>query len=150
MLADVTHDMLVMREETFGPVLPIMRVRDESEAVELANDSDYGLTANVWTRSRRRAAELAASLEVGAVCVNDMAMTYGVQEAPFGGRKQSGIGQVNGELGLRGFCYAQPVITDRFGGRQAGGQYPYSHKRDEGMARFIRFLWTSPLGRLLR
>jgi len=148
-LVDVTHDMAVMREETFGPVLPIVRVRDEEEAVRMANDSDFGLGANVWTGNVEKGCEIAARIESGSVCVNDMTMTYGVQEAPFGGLKQSGIGQTNGELGVRSFCWAQPVLVDRFGGRQTASQYPYSRKKDEGLQRFMRLLFGSPLGRWL-
>jgi succinate-semialdehyde dehydrogenase/glutarate-semialdehyde dehydrogenase len=148
-LTDVTHEMRVMREETFGPVLPILRVADEDEAIRMANESEYGLSANVWTRSRRHGVELAQRIESGSVCVNDMAMTYGAHEAPFGGRKHSGVGQVNGEVGLRGFCFAQPILVDRFGGRQAAAHYPYSFAKDAGMQRLIRLLWGTPLGRWL-
>ena len=88
-LVDVTHEMLIMREETFGPVLPIQRVPDEEEALRLANDSPYGLGATLWTRDRERALKLAARLDSGSVCVNDMTMTYGAPEAPFGGGEKS-------------------------------------------------------------
>ncbi len=76
-LTNVTHEMRVMREETFGPVLPIMRVANEDEAIRLANDSEYGLSANVWTGNARHGVELAQRIRSGSVCVNDMAMTYG-------------------------------------------------------------------------
>jgi succinate-semialdehyde dehydrogenase/glutarate-semialdehyde dehydrogenase len=148
-LVDVTHEMRVMQEETFGPVLPIMRVRDEEEAIRLANDSRYGLAANVWTRSRRHGVEIAGRIESGSVCVNDMAVTYGAPEAPFGGRKQSGIGYVNGDAAVRGYCHALPILIDRFGGRQARDAYPYSFRRDAGMQRLIRFLFGTSIGRWL-
>jgi succinate-semialdehyde dehydrogenase/glutarate-semialdehyde dehydrogenase len=148
-LADVTHEMRIMREETFGPVLPIMRVRDEEEALRLANDSEYGLGANVWTGDKGRGCEIAERIESGSVCVNDMTMTYGVQEAPFGGVKQSGVGQVNGETGLKGYCHALPIIVDRFGGKQTAGHYPYSTKKDQGMQKFMRLQWGTALGRWL-
>ncbi len=71
-------------------------------------------------------------------------------EAPFGGRKSSGVGQVNGESGLRGYCFAQPILVDRFGGRQtAAKNYPYSFAKDAGMQRLMRLLWGTPLGRWL-
>ena len=88
--------MALMREETFGPVLPIVRVRDVEEAIARANDTSYGLGANVWTRDAKRGREIAVRIDSGSVCINDMTMTYGAIEAPFGGRKESGVGQVNG------------------------------------------------------
>lgn len=146
-LANVTHDMLMMREETFGPIMPIIRVRDEEEAIRMANDTEYGLAATVWTRNKRRAYRIAKRIHAGSVCVNDMAVTYGAPQAPFGGRKNSGIGQVNGEIGLRGYCYAQPIIFDRFGGRLAIQSYPYSLKKDAFFQRLISLLWRNPIGR---
>ena len=78
-----------------------MRVGDEKEALRLANDSDYGLNGNVWTRDKEKGFRLAEQMETGGVCINDMAITYGVPEAPFGGVKSSGVGQVNGEVDER-------------------------------------------------
>ncbi len=148
-LVDVTHDMQIMTEETFGPVLPIMRVKDEAEALRMANDSDFGLSANVWSRDVSRAETIAARVNSGSVCVNDMAMAYGVLEAPFGGRKNSGLGQVNGDEGLRSYCFAQSIVTDRLGGKITSTHYPYSLEKDEGMKKFMRFLWGSRVGRFL-
>jgi succinate-semialdehyde dehydrogenase/glutarate-semialdehyde dehydrogenase len=148
-MTGVTHDMALMREETFGPVLPIVRVRDVDEAVARANDTSYGLGANVWTRDARLAREIAERIDSGSVCVNDMTMTYGAIEAPFGGRKDSGVGQVNGAEGVRGYTWAQPILTDRFGGRQAASHYPYTAKRDEGMKQAIRWIFGTPIGRWL-
>ena len=145
----VSDDMALMREETFGPVLPIVRVRDVEEAIARANDTSYGLGANVWTRDPKLGREIAMRIDSGSVCINDMTMTYGAAEAPFGGRKDSGVGQVNGPLGPRGYAYAQPILTDRFGGRQAAKHYPYSRAKDEGMKKFIRFLFGTPLARWL-
>ena len=89
MLTDVTHEMDVMRQETFGPIVSIMRVSDEEEAIQLANDSRYGLNGNVWTRDKEKGFRIAERMETGGVCINDMALTYGVPEAPFGGVKES-------------------------------------------------------------
>jgi succinate-semialdehyde dehydrogenase/glutarate-semialdehyde dehydrogenase len=148
-LTDVDHDMLVMRDETFGPVLPIMRVRDDEDAIALANQTTYGLAANVWTQDKRRGYAIAKRLHAGSVCINDMATTYGAPEAPFGGRRASGVGQVNGVVGLRGYTHPQPILTDRFGGRQTAGSYPYTAKRDAGMQRVVRMLYGTPIGRWL-
>jgi succinate-semialdehyde dehydrogenase/glutarate-semialdehyde dehydrogenase len=89
-----------MREETFGPVLPLMTFRDEEEAVRLANDSDFGLTASVWTRDLRRGRRVASKIEAGTVMVNEVLYTHGIAQAPWGGVKQSGLGRTHGRLGL--------------------------------------------------
>jgi len=148
-LADVNHEMEVMRQETFGPVLPIMRVRDEEEALSRANDSRYGLNANVWTRDKRKGVEMAKAIDAGAVVVNDCMVVYGVTEAPFGGRKDSGIGQVNGEVGLRSYCHAQAILVDRFGGKAESSWYPHTGRKLDRMKRMVRWIWGTPLGRLL-
>jgi acyl-CoA reductase-like NAD-dependent aldehyde dehydrogenase len=148
-LSEVNHDMLVMQEETFGPVLPIMRVVDLDEAVRLANQTHFGLGANIWTRDNRSGVRLARRIESGSVCVNDMSITYGVLEAPFGGLKSSGVGQVHGPNALKGFTHAKPILIDRFGGKATAGLYPYSFKNEARMLRLIRILYRSPLGRWL-
>jgi acyl-CoA reductase-like NAD-dependent aldehyde dehydrogenase len=146
-LVDVTHDMAIMREETFGPILPIVRVRDDEEAIRLANDTTYGLAANVWTRDDRRAQQIAKRLCAGSVCVNETAIAYGVTEAPFGGRRTSGVGQVNGEAGLRGYCFAQPVVLDRFKAKDEAVWYPYTVEKAQMLQRAMRWIWGTPLGR---
>ncbi|MGI9432504.1 MAG: aldehyde dehydrogenase family protein [Myxococcota bacterium] len=148
-LVDVTHDMAIMRDETFGPVLPIMRVCDEEEALQRANDTRYGLSANVWTRDKRKGATLGKRIEAGSVVVNDCMLTYGTAEAPFGGRRESGIGQVNGEIGLRGYCHAQSILVDRFGGKTEALWFPYTARKVRLLRRMMRFLWGTPLGRFL-
>ena len=99
-LASVNHSMAVMREETFGPVLPLMTFRDEDEAVRLANDSPFGLTASVWTRDLRRGRRVASRIEAGTVMVNEVLYTHGIAQTPWGGVKQSGLGRTHGRLGL--------------------------------------------------
>jgi len=148
-MVDVNHDMELMREETFGPVLPIMRVRDEEEAIRLANDTRYGLNASVWTRDKRKGCEIAMRLETGGVRVNEAAMTYADPEAPYGGRKESGLGQVNGEMGLKSNCHALPIMVSRFGGKKVDRGYPYRRKNEDSLQRFIRIVWGSRLGRWL-
>jgi len=148
-LCDVDHEMKVMRDETFGPILPIMRVADDEEAIALANDSRYGLGGNVWTRDNGRGIRIAQRMQAGSVCINDMTMTYGVQEAPFGGVKQSGIGQVNGETGLKGYCHAEPIIIDRRGGKMSTDRYPYSAKQDASMQKAMKLLFGTGIGRWL-
>jgi acyl-CoA reductase-like NAD-dependent aldehyde dehydrogenase len=148
-LTDVSHDMRIMRDETFGPVLPIMRVRDESEALRLANESRYGLNASVWTRNKRKGVSLARSIQSGSAVVNDCMVTYGVTESPFGGVKDSGIGQVNGEIGLRSYCHARSIVIDRFGGKSEFMWYPHSARKLKWVKRMMTMLWGTSLGRWL-
>jgi acyl-CoA reductase-like NAD-dependent aldehyde dehydrogenase len=147
-LVDVNHDMQIMQEETFGPVLPVQIVRDEEEALRLANESRYGLNANVWTRDRGKGKELANRIEAGCATLNDCALGYGIAESPFGGVKESGIGRVNGELGLKGCCHVQSVIIDRWSGKGEYLWYPYTGRKLRFIRRAMDFLYRSPLGRL--
>ncbi len=148
-LTEVDHGMDVMTKETFGPIVAIKKVRDEEEAIALANESEYGLNGTVWTTDTEKGIEIARRIHTGGVCVNDMTITYGVPEAPFGGRKASGLGQVNGPEGLRGYCHAQPIIADKKGKGKIQGAYPYTRKNEDGMQKFIRLLWGTRIGRWL-
>jgi acyl-CoA reductase-like NAD-dependent aldehyde dehydrogenase len=149
LLTNVNHDMLVMREETFGPVIPIMQVADEEEAIRMANDSSFGLSGTIWTADAKKAERLARRLQTGSICVNDSAVTYGIHEVPFGGRKASGLGAVNGPRALKDFCFAQPVVHDRFGLAKEQIWYPYGPKTLARLARAMRLLFGTRIGRWL-
>ena len=148
-ITGVDNSMDIMRLETFGPILCIQKVAGEDEAIALANDSEFGLNGNVWTQDKDKGYRLAAAIDTGSCSVNDMAVSYGIPAAPFGGRKHSGLGQVNGKKGLRGYCHEMPIVIDRFGGKMQNA-YPYSAKNAEGMKKLMDFLWVkTPLGRWL-
>lgn len=123
-LAGVDHTMRIMREETFGPVLPIMAVPSVDEAVRLANDSEYGLTASAWTRDPALAQRLERELQAGVVTVNDCVYSYGEPTAPWGGIKHSGIGRTHGAAGLREMVQVK-YVSREFGGGADLWWYPY-------------------------
>jgi succinate-semialdehyde dehydrogenase/glutarate-semialdehyde dehydrogenase len=125
--------MRVMREETFGPVLPIVRVPNLDEAVRLANDSDYGLTASAWTRDRRTAERLQRELHAGVVSINDCVSSLGEPGAPYGGMRHSGIGRAHGVLGLREMTQAKYVTRDT-SRRPMLWWYPYGRDLEALMA----------------
>ncbi|MEM8659889.1 MAG: aldehyde dehydrogenase family protein, partial [Pseudomonadota bacterium] len=148
-LTGVDNSMDIMRQETFGPILCIQRVSNEAQAIALANDSEFGLNGNIWTRDKQKGYDLAAALDTGACSVNDMAVSYGIPAAPFGGRKNSGLGQVNGKKGMRAYCHEMPIVIDRFGGKMQNA-YPYTSESAMGMRKLMDFMWLkTPLGRWL-
>lgn len=141
-LSDVDHNMRLMNEETFGPVLPVMRVAHMDEAVELANDSRYGLSASIWSADVYRARWMASRLRVGGVVINDCLLHFAVAELPFGGRGESGIGRTHGREGLHEFCTTQTITQHRFGPRREFHWFPYGEKH-RLMTRAIRLLFRS-------
>ena len=130
-LTGVNHHMRLMREETFGPVLPIMVVEDEAEALALANDSAYGLSASVWTRDVQRGERLARQIQAGAVMVNDCISYFGISEAPHGGPKASGIGRTHSRLGTHGNGSSE---IHRYGSTAGHAQALVVWLRDQGAA----------------
>jgi acyl-CoA reductase-like NAD-dependent aldehyde dehydrogenase len=150
-LVDVDHTMDVMREETFGPVLPIMRTTSDEEAVALANDSRYGLNSSVWSADEDRAAELAARIEAGNVCINDCIVSYAVTGLPFGGVKESGIGRVHGAEGLREFTQVKSIMATRFRAPREPWWFPVPARLADLSIRTLRLrfgsTWRRRLGR---
>jgi acyl-CoA reductase-like NAD-dependent aldehyde dehydrogenase len=112
-VVDCDHTMDLVKQETFGPVMTIIRVRSEEEAIRLANDSSYGLGSSVFTKNRRRAERIAKGISAGMTVVNDYGIAYMVQAAPFGGTRISGFGRINGREGLRACCHVKTVVTDK-------------------------------------
>lgn len=141
-LAGVDHDMAIMREETFGPVIPVMAVADVEEAIRLANDSAYGLNASVWTRDVARGVAIAERLETGNACVNECVLSAGVPALPFGGVKQSGVGTRHGGAeGLRQFCVRQALLVEPRRRRREPAWFPYSLRRARQIERLMGWLF---------
>jgi acyl-CoA reductase-like NAD-dependent aldehyde dehydrogenase len=127
-LVDVDHSMKVMQDETFGPVVGVMKVRDSEEALRLANDTRYGLAASVFGE-KERAERLARRVEAGSVNVNDVIVNMAAMGVPMGGWKQSGIGFRHGEYGIKKYCRAESIVATRFGGKREPNWYPYTRGR---------------------
>jgi acyl-CoA reductase-like NAD-dependent aldehyde dehydrogenase len=123
-LVDVDHSMLCMKDETFGPTLPIMKVSSDEEAIRLANDSTYGLNSAVWSKSADRARSIARRLQVGTTEINDAATSHLCVESPFGGVKSSGVGRRRGPDGIRKYCQPQTVVRDLLNVKSEMWWYP--------------------------
>jgi acyl-CoA reductase-like NAD-dependent aldehyde dehydrogenase len=141
-LTGVDHTMEVMREETFGPVLPIMKVSDADEAVALANDSRYGLNSAVFTRDLRRGEMIARRLSAGNACVNDALINYFAHEAPFGGTGDSGLGVRHGPQGIRKYCGSQTILVTRFGPKREPTMYPNKAWKARFFERLMVLMWA--------
>jgi len=140
LVTGVTTDMRIWTEETFGPVVPVMRVADEDEAVRHANDHVFGLTGSVWTRDVRRGRALASRIEAGQVNVNEVVVSVGDPSLPFGGVKHSGIGRYHGDDGLLGFTHTRAVLASGGRGRTEPFWFPYADKYDDMRSLFHHLL----------
>lgn len=132
-LVDVTDDMEIMREETFGPVMPIVVVEDLDEAIRRANASRFGLTASGWTTSKETAHRLQAELEAGVVSINDHAVPFAEPTGSWGGVRESGLGRTHGRFGLYELVNVKYVVRDPGSDQAAPWYYPY----DEDLGVFL-------------
>ncbi len=140
LIVDADHSMKVMRDETFGPVIGVMKVSDADEAVRMANDTTYGLGASVFAEGADDGERIARRLEAGTVAVNDLFVTnYSVLGLPMGGWKNSGIGYRHGAVGIRKFCRAEAITVPRM--RQPKREFlwfPYSARKRRAVRRLYR------------
>jgi acyl-CoA reductase-like NAD-dependent aldehyde dehydrogenase len=150
LLADVTPDMRIIQEETFGPVLPVAPFDTDEEAVRLANDSDFGLAASVWTTNRRRGEAMAKRIKAGTVMINDVISCFGIAEAPHGGFKLSGIGRTHGRMGLAEMVQVKYVDTDLLPGMPKVWWFGYGERLRQQMDGFIDLLFARSWGKKLK
>ena len=148
----VTDSMLLLREETFGPLIPLVPFDSEAEVIRAANDSPYGLTASVWSKDLERAQRVSRALGVGGVSVNNVMATEANPALPFGGVKHSGFGRYKGEHGLHAFCNVKSVLIDKDSAKIEANWYPYTKEKyrlftdltvnlfgRRGLSRLVRF-----------
>lgn len=149
LLVDVDHTMMCMRNETFGPTLPVMKVADAEEAGRLANDSLYGLQASIISSDMARARRLAQQLEVGCVTINDVQTNYMAFGLPMGGWKGSGLGVRHGAEGIRKYTKLQAVSVNRFPMRRDLHMLPFSPSSYRFVLRMVTAVYgkRSPFGK---
>ncbi|MEH7084875.1 aldehyde dehydrogenase family protein [Neobacillus drentensis] len=127
-VTNVNHDMKIIQEESFGPILPVIPFESEDEVISLANDTVYGLNASVWSNDNIKARRVSSKLVSGAVVINDAIISIANHGLPFGGAKQSGIGRYHGDAGLRIFCHEKAIVEDTGRKKSEIHWYPYQGK----------------------
>lgn len=157
-ITDVNHQMLLMKEETFGPVVGVMKYRTNDEAITFANDSQYGLSASVWSKNKNRAEKIARQINAGAIMINDHLMSHGLAETPWGGFKYSGIGRTHGKYGLYDKTQPKVIVHDWLSFTKKNlWWHPYSKQVYEGLKSIIIILYKknfaykiSAVGKLIK
>jgi len=139
-LVNVNQNMSIMREETFGPIIPIMKVKNAEEALSLANDSPYGLSGSIFSRDKRTGWQLAEGMQCGSVCINDSLINFIIPDAPMGGMKDSGFGYRHGAEGIRKYCRQKTIVVDRLGLKEEFPWYPASEKKSRQIRHLLRLL----------
>lgn len=141
-LTDVNHEMEMMQEESFGPVVGVMKYRTAEEAIRMANDSKYGLSASVWSKDRKKAEKIGRQLQAGVVTINDHLMSHGMSETPWGGFKRSGIGRCHGQIGFDEMTQPQVIVQDLLHfAKKNPWWHPYSKKVYDGLKGIMEYLY---------
>lgn len=150
-LTDVNHNMLVMKDETFGPILAVMPFNSIDEAIKLANDSHLGLTASVWSKDSKNAIAIGRRIMAGAITINDHLVSHGIAETPWGGFKKSGIGRTHGALGFAEMTQPQVIVNDIMPGvRKNFWWHPYSKELYEGAKGTVYFLYGKNISQKIK
>ena len=144
-ISGANNSMRAMREETFGPTLPIATFKTEEEAIRLANDTEFGLTASVWTRDLTKGKRVAEQIEAGTVCVNEVLYTHGIGQTPWGGFKNSGYGRTHGLEGLMELVQPQHIHVNRLAIIPNAWWLPYSPLAVETFRGFARHFASGSL-----
>jgi acyl-CoA reductase-like NAD-dependent aldehyde dehydrogenase len=140
-VTDVDHSMALMRDETFGPVVPVMAVDTIDEAVRLANDSPFGLGGSVWTRNVKNGRKVAGKMEAGSVWINDHMYSYAAAQLPWGGVKKSGVGRTHSKYGFYECCHMKMVSEDS-GRLPVAWWHPYDERLRNGLQTAAKALYS--------
>jgi acyl-CoA reductase-like NAD-dependent aldehyde dehydrogenase len=149
-IAGVNSSMRLFQEETFGPMLAVQSIKDEEEAIARANDSEFALSASVWTGDPNRGQKIAKQLRAGSVMVNDAVSYFGIAEAPHGGCGASGWGRTHGKSGLLEMVQPKYIDVDRLPGREKPWWYRYGADLEHAADAFLRFEFAGGIGAKLR
>lgn len=141
LMVNTTEDMLLIRDETFGPVIPVMKFSTEEEAIQLANDSHLALTSSIWTKDLARGKRVAGLLESGVTTINDHLYTHGLSEMPWGGWKHSGLGRTHGHEGLLEMTHAKAINWDLLPSKRNLWWYPFNEETYTGLLNAQRFAY---------
>jgi len=142
-LTNVNHEMLVMNEESFGPIVGVMKVSSMEQAIKLANDSNLGLSGSVWSKDRQKAISIAKQVQAGTITINDHLMSHGLHETPWGGFKQSGTGRTHGEIGFEGMTQPQVIVNDILPFvKNDLWWFPFNKKVYDGILGLMNFLYS--------
>ena len=145
-----TDDMLLNREETFGPVLPIFAFGDEAEAVRRANGGEFGLSASVWTADLKRADRVARAIVTGNVSINNVMLTEGNHALPFGGARKSGIGRYKGEFGFYCFANIKSILVDRNSAKMEANWFPYTRRKFRLFTDLTTHMYSPGIGSFIK
>lgn len=142
LLENVNHHMSIMKEETFGPILCLMKFKTIEEAISLANDATLALTSSIWSKNTKKAKEIALKLESGVTTINDHIYTHALTETPWGGWKESGIGRTHGEAGLKEMTHLKVVNWDTVPLKRNFFWFPFDRKTYLGIKSVLDILST--------
>jgi succinate-semialdehyde dehydrogenase/glutarate-semialdehyde dehydrogenase len=149
-MTDVNHSMELMREETFGPVIPVMRFTTVEDAIVMANDSTMALTSSVWTKDTELGKKIARKLESGVTTINDHLYSHGQSEAPWGGWKDSGVGRTHSALGLDEMTQPKVVNWDLMPAKRNLWWFPFDRGSYDAMLAALRVNFPSSAGGFFR
>ena len=150
LLTNLDDSMELMANETFGPLIPVMPFDSEDEVVALSNDTEFGLSASVWSKDLERAKRVTSKLECGAVSINNVMLTEGNPALPFGGTKQSGYGRQKGEEGLLGYTRSKSILLDSDSNKIEPNWYPYTRGKYQLFDQLIQTLFSHNPLKLLK